>query len=206
MRHRTTTKISLATAIISLSIASPVRAVEDTQHEDALIAAFLVGDMTDWEPSSFCFNTTLRDLDATKIERLQRFPGPDRKSGEELDYLKDLNEVARAVDALPSRVASLEARSLGNFRVRPAAYAECESIPTFRLNRAMMSGAKALLSGVFVTPCGSIPFGLNLLNLGPKWEKKHTAYYYAVPGLPGCSYLSKAHPGEPADTYLLFER
>lgn len=175
-------------------------------EEDALVRVFLLGDLTAWKLNSFCFNTTLRGLDADAIKRLQKLPGRDRASNDERKYLRDLKSVSAKITPLPARLASAEGLDTGTFSVRTAKLEECQTSATFRLNRVVTRNGKAFLSGVLATPCTGVPFGTSFRKNGSKWEKQHTAYYYAAMGPPGCGYISKAAAGEPTDSFLILEK
>lgn len=207
MKHRFISKVALI-MWVEASVTLPARANGDVRstEEDALVRDFLLGDMTAWKFSSFCFNTTLRGLDAKEIEWRKKLPGPDRRGKEEREYLKDLKSVSIEMEPLPTRRVSAETLDTDAFSVRPAKLEECETAATFRLNRVVTRNGRAFLSGVMVTPCTGVPFGISFRKRGSKWEKQHTAYYYSPMGPPGCGYLSKAAAGETTDSLVILER
>lgn len=208
MQHRFGSKIALIVCAVACVITSPAIANSNARspEEDALVRVFLLGDMTAWKLRSFCFNTTLRSLDANEIKWLQKLPGPDRRSNDERKYLKDLRSVSAEMAPLPTRLASVERFDTGTFSVRTAKLEECQTSATFKLNRVVTRNGKAFLSGVLATPCTGVPFGIGFRKHGSKWEKQHTAYYYSAMGPPGCGYISKAAAGEPTDSFLFLEK
>lgn len=208
MQHRFGSKVALILCAGACVITSPAIANSKARspEEDALVRAFLLGDMTAWKLNSFCFNTTLRGLDANEIKWLQGLPGSDRRSNDERKYLRDLKSVSAKMEPLPTRLASAEGLDTGTFSVRTAKLEDCQTAATFRLNRVVMRNGKAFLSGFLATPCTGVPFGVSFRKRGSKWEKRHTAYYYAPMGPPGCGYISKAAAGEPTDSFLILEK
>ncbi|NYF33099.1 hypothetical protein [Sphingopyxis sp. JAI108] len=208
MHYRFGSKIALIVCAGACVITSPARANSDAKNsdEDALVRDFLLGDMTAWKFSSFCFNTTLRGLDAKTMEWQQKLPGPDRRSDEERKYLKDLKSVSAEMAPLPTRVVSAEGLDAGRFSVRTAKIEDCQASATFRLYRVVKKNGKAFLSGVLATPCAGVPFGISFRKRGARWERLHTAYYYSAMGPPGCGYISKAVPGDPTDSLIILEK
>lgn len=207
MQHRFRFKITLIVCAGVCLITSPARANSESEnfYEDALVRDFLLGDMTAWKFSSFCFNTTLTGLDAKAME-WQKLPGTDPRSDEERKYLRALKSVLSRMAPRPTRVVSTEGFDAGAFTVRAATTEECETSATFRLHRVITRKGKAFLSGFLNTPCASVPFGISFRKRGSKWEKQHTAYYYSAMGPPGCGYISKSIPGGPADSLLILEK
>lgn len=208
MLHRFGSRITLFFGAAACLITSPVRANDDAlnHEEDALVRNFLLGNKTAWKVGSFCFNTTLRGIDAKEIEWKLKLPGTDPKTAEERKYLKDLKFVSVGVQPLSDRVTSENGLDTGPFSVRPLKLEDCQTSATFRLHRVLTRKGTAFLSGVFATPCTGVPFGAIFRKKGGKWEIQHTAYYYSVMGPPGCSYISKTNAGEPADRFVILEK
>ncbi|ALJ11788.1 hypothetical protein [Sphingopyxis macrogoltabida] len=208
MQRRFGSKITLMACLGACAITSPARSNSDAmlRDEDVLVRDFLLGDMTAWKLSSFCFNTTLEGLDANSLEWLQKLPGPGRKSKVERKYLRDLKSVSAKFEPRPTRLASTEELDGGPFQVKAGKLEECETSATFRLQRVLVKNGKAFLSGVMATPCAGVPFGIIFRKRGSQWERQHAAYYYTAMGPPGCGYISKAAAGRPTDSFLILEK
>ncbi|WP_293704346.1 hypothetical protein [Sphingopyxis sp. UBA6723] len=191
MRQPTTFLSSLGVAALLLLPAhSSATDAHYEDREDAVVRAFLTGQLAKAKGRPVCFKPTLLAVHPDSITRLRNGP-PEPKTRGSRAYARDLSvwtQVPRRILG-EEREISISSDAWKALHARPATYGECRPLMQFTLHRVAIRRSTAMIHGNQGSACGSSSFGANVRAVDGRWSPVHWKGYYAVSGPPACGRL-----------------